>query len=1045
MKIFPLRSLKTRVTIFTLAVFVLGISALSFYTNRILYDDMERLLGEQQMSVVSTVAQNVNDELSVRLLALETIAREIDADLLGRRAALQAHLEQRPLLQILFNAGIFLTDFDGTAIADVPLSVQRIGVSYRDRDFIAAVLKDGKSVIGQPVMGKKLLSPTFAISVPVRDAQGKTIGVLVGATDLGKPNFLDKLTNNLYGKHGGYILVAPKTREIITATDKNRIMEQLPAPGDNRFVDRNIAGYEGYSVLVNALGEKQLASVKKVPVAAWYMLLGTPTAEAFAPLHNLQQRLLLATLFFTLLAGALIWWFFRRQFLPLTNTASAMLALADSKQIPLPLPVQSGDEIGQLAGGFNRLLETWAKREAVLKENQQNLAITLHSIGDGVIATDTAGRITQMNPTAERLTGWALADALGRPLANVFRIVNATTRKTVSDPVELVMAHGKVVGLANHTVLLARDGSEYQIADSAAPIRNGDDNIVGVVLVFSDVSAKYQSELALQHIHLMMERSESMARLASFEWDVDANTVTWSPEMFRIFDRDPALGAPGLAGQAELYTPESGQKMLDAVRKALAEGMPYELELMSVQPNGELRPCFVKGFPERDENGRVIRIAGLVQDITEKAKTELEIRTLNANLEERVRQRTAELEMANQLLVRATKEAETANIAKSAFLANMSHEIRTPMNGILGMADILRREGVTAKQAQRLDNIDTSAQHLLSVINNILDLSKIEAGKFTLEEAPVVVSSLLANISSILGARASAKGIDLQIEIDHMPRNLIGDPTRLQQALLNYATNAIKFTEHGSVTLRACVQEETTDSLQLRFEVQDTGIGIATNALSRVFGAFEQADNSMNRKYGGTGLGLAITRRLAELMGGEAGAESALGIGSTFWFTVRLKKESISVTAPTTTTVDAEAQIKQYYCGQRVLVVDDEPINREIAQLQFEAADLIVDTAEDGAEAVTLARNKEYAAIFMDMQMPTLNGLEATQQLRQLSGYRQTPIIAMTANAFAEDKALCIEAGMDDFLIKPFTPDTLFATLLRALNDKAAWRRQLTR
>ena len=219
----------------------------------------------------------------------------------------------------------------------------------------------------------------------------------------------------------------------------------------------------------------------------------------------------------------------------------------------------------------------------------------------------------------------------------------------------------------------------------------------------------------------------------------------------------------------------------------------------------------------------------------------------------------------------------------------------------------------------------------------------------------------------------------------------------------------------------------------MRFEVTDTGIGIEPDAMSRLFSIFEQADNSMTRKYGGTGLGLAIIRRLAELMGGESGADSKLGVGSTFWFTVKLKKGDEKA-ASTAAAVDAEAEIRKRYAGQRILVVDDEPINLEVALMQIEAVDLVADTAEDGAEAVAMARKNSYAAIFMDMQMPKLNGVEATQEIRQLPGYRDTPIIAMTANAFAEDKARCMAAGMNDFLIKPFNPDEMFAILLRSLS-----------
>ncbi len=429
-----------------------------------------------------------------------------------------------------------------------------------------------------------------------------------------------------------------------------------------------------------------------------------------------------------------------------------------------------------------------------------------------------------------------------------------------------------------------------------------------------------------------------------------------------------------------------------------------------------------------------LRIA--ITDITDRKQSEIEIRNLNASLEDRVRQRTADLETTNQLLIRARLQAETANIAKSAFLANMSHEIRTPMNGIIGMANILRREGVSPKQAQRLDAIDASAQHLLAVINNILDLSKIEAGKLVLDEAPVNISDVLRYVVGVLSVPVNAKGLHLLVKLADLPPNLLGDATRLQQALLNYANNAVKFTRSGHVLLKIGCEQEDERSALLRFEVQDTGVGIATEAMARLFTAFEQADNSMTRRYGGTGLGLAITKRLAALRGGAAGAQSTPGVGSTFWFTARLKKSIETHDAPAPSPVNAEAVLRKQHGGTRILLVEDEPINREIARMLLDAVGMEVSEAANGEEAVALARKTPHAVILMDMQMPILNGLDATRQIRELEGYRSTPIIAMTANAFAEDKAICLEAGMSDFLAKPFTPDALFTALLQALTSR---------
>jgi PAS domain S-box-containing protein len=581
--------------------------------------------------------------------------------------------------------------------------------------------------------------------------------------------------------------------------------------------------------------------------------------------------------------------------------------------------------------------------------------------------------------------------------------------------------------LAAHTLTIRPDSSE------PLPVTRQDEigELIGGFNRLLEVLAQRERALheSEQRFRTLLQSIPSVAVQGYVQ---DGTTRYWNTASEKLYgySADEAIGRNLL----DLIIPaEMSSGVRAAMQEMFATGQPIPAgELSLTRKDGSTVEVFSS---HAFVNGQEPEMFCVDIDLTERKQAELAIKNLNANLEERVRQRTAELETANQSLSVAKIQAETANIAKSAFLANMSHEIRTPMNGIIGMANILRREGVSPQQANRLDTIDASAQHLLSVINDVLDLSKIEAGKFTLEEAPLVVSSLLANVSSILSERVKAKGLHLLIETEHLPHNLVGDPTRLQQALLNYATNAVKFTETGTVTLRVLMQEETAEEVVVRFEVKDTGIGITPEAMSRLFSAFEQADNSMTRKYGGTGLGLAITRRLAELMGGKVGADSTAGVGSTFWFTVKLKKGDAAA-APAATDVDAEAELRQRYAGQRILVVDDEPINREVARMQIEDVDLLVDAAVDGEEAVAMARKTRYTAIFMDMQMPKLNGVEATQQIRQLPGYQDTPIIAMTANAFAEDKAQCLAAGMNDFLIKPFIPEELFAILLRALSRR---------
>jgi signal transduction histidine kinase/ActR/RegA family two-component response regulator len=398
---------------------------------------------------------------------------------------------------------------------------------------------------------------------------------------------------------------------------------------------------------------------------------------------------------------------------------------------------------------------------------------------------------------------------------------------------------------------------------------------------------------------------------------------------------------------------------------------------------------------------------------------------IKAHLEELVAARTAELSQARDA-------AEAANRAKSIFLATMSHEMRTPMNGVMGMVDLALRRATDPKQIDWLKKSQGSAKHLLDVIGDILDISHLEAEKMTLEEKNFSLTQVVEDVLQMQGEAAQAKGLHLSPEISPaLPYLLCGDPTRLRQILVNFVGNAIKFSDHGQITVNARAVEEDKLRVLLRIEVTDQGIGISPEHQARLFRPFTQADGTMNRKYGGTGLGLSICKRISLLMGGDAGVISKEGQGSTFWVTVRLKKGTGVVEALPTVKVDSEAEIRRRYSGHRILVVDDDPINREVALMQLEFVDLVADIAEDGSEAVAVARKNNYAAIFMDMHMPKLNGLAATQEIRQLPGYRDIPIIAMTANAFAEDKAKCLAAGMSDFLVKPFNSDQFFAILLR--------------
>ncbi len=1080
----------------------------------------------------------------------------------------------------------------------------------------------------------------------------------------------------------------------------------------------------------------------------------------------------------------------------------------------------------------------WMEAQLALERSEQSLATTLHSIGDAVIATDPQGRVLRMNATAERLTGWAAEEAAGQPLAAVFRIVDGRSREPMIDPVQKVIAQREIVALADGTLLLARGGAEYQIADSAAPIRTPGGEVTGVVLVFSDVTERYRiqeslraneerlrtllanldagvvvhapdtqvvdanpaacrllgltldqirgkaavdpywtfleedntpmalarypvnrvltSGEALHDLMLGVRRPDrarplwvlcnafllrdaaggvaqvvvtisdvterryaeqelrllaaSVARLNDVVMITEADPVTEpGPRIVFVneaFERLTSWRRDEVIGRSPrfLQGPKTDRRQLERIGAALRQREPVHVELINYGKQGTEYWVELDIVPLADATGRVSHLVSIERDISERKRVEQQIlgaqqelaATLEAipdllfemdlegryhayhaarhgllaappevflgrrvaevlpadaagqvmaalhdahehghsagrqmalplaqgltwfelsvsrkpmpageparfmllsrdvsarrQAEERLRRvnRTLRvLSSCNLSLVKSRDErelladvcravvdaggyrmawigfaeddvqktvrpvaqagdmdrylegihiswdasqanglgptgaairtgrtqvnqnwlgnprvapwrdaavqrgyqasvalplpgparaagalmiyaaepdafdaeevapleelarnvafgidairarqqrdaAEWANRAKSSFLANMSHEIRTPLNAVIGLTNLLQRGPTTPEQAGRLEKIDTAGKHLLAIINDILDLSKIEAGHVELEDLPFELSSLLDNVLSIIAEPARHKGLALEVRGPAAPVWLRGDPTRLRQAVLNYAANAVKFTERGAVLLRAELQEAHGDDVLVRFAVDDTGIGIAPGLRDHLFQPFQQGDVSTSRRYGGTGLGLAITQRLAALMGGQAGVDSQPGAGSSFWFTARLRRgQGVLQAAVAVEAEAAESLLRRQHAGARVLVAEDNPVNMEVVLALLNEVGLRVETAVDGLEALRLAEAGPYDLVLMDMQMPRMDGLQAARAMRALPGWASTPILALTANAFEEDRRACEAAGMNDFIIKPFDPALLYKTLLR--------------
>ena len=674
--------------------------------------------------------------------------------------------------------------------------------------------------------------------------------------------------------------------------------------------------------------------------------------------------------------------------------------------------VESERRLSELSGNLERLVQ---ERTAELGVSEERGRLILGAVTDGIFGLDTEGRITFVNPAACAILGLTPEAAIGQNSHTLFHHSRADGSPYPKEecPMRAAYRDGRA-GFVDDEVLWTSDRRAIPAEYGATPIQK-DGQVVGAVISFRDITERNRMEKEIRHQNFLSDGALDLTKAGY--WHVPLDGSGWynsSERAVRIFGDLPSPDLRYRLDEWAAHVQEGDETAAKATMEnfaaAAAGTIPvYDSVYAYKRPvDGRIVWIHALGHVAKDASGKATDMFGVTQDISDFKRLEAE-------------------------LIGARNVAEDASKTKADFLANMSHEIRTPMNGIIGMAHLVMRTELDPKQRDYVSKIQRAGQHLLGVINDILDFSKIESGRMSVEAVDFELEKTLASVADFIVEKAATKGLELIVDVEpSLPNDLVGDPLRLGQVLINFASNAVKFTERGSVVVRVRKAEESERDLLVRFEVQDTGIGLTPEQIGKLFQSFSQADTSTTRKYGGTGLGLAISKRLVELMGGEVGVESVPGQGSTFFFTARLGR--------------GESQAQRHLPApdlreRRVLAVDDNPLALQTVAEMLRSMTFRVDEAVSGEEALAAVEKADgagdpYAIVFLDWRMPGMDGIEAARRIAAMPLRAHPRSVLVTAHGREEVFHEAEGAGLEGVLVKPVSPSLLFDTAIRALGSE---------
>ena len=1084
LSIFKWWSLKTKMTIFTLTIFLISIWSLAFYASQLLYKDMQRLSGDQQYSTASYIAAAVNEELENRLESMRGISDEVTPAILANPTLLQELLEKHPFFQSLFNGGTYITGMDGTATASLPLSADRIGVNYMDRDHIVTALKKGKATISRPYVGRMLHVPIFSMATPIRDPQGEVIGALTGVVDLSKPNFLDKISENRYGKTGGYMLVAPQNRLIVTATDKSQILETLPAPGINPLMDRFIQGYEGSGVGTNTLGVEELVSAKGIPVAGWYVAVSQPTVSAFAPIHSMQERILLATILMTILVVGLTWWMLRHLLSPMAAAVKYLAIPSNTNQAPHTLQITHQDEIGDLIGGFNQLLETLAQRDEALRANRKQLSDIIKFLPTATLAIDKDGRVIIWNEAIEQMTGIPAAEMLGK---NDYAHSIPFHGEAKPLLLNLIIEDNSEMSLPYHHIIHKNDILSAEVFCSAlydnkgawvfakaAPLHDQDGNIIGAIESVRDITERKLAEtygaIGREILHILNEpgdlRNAVQRVLAILKSQTGFDAVgirLQEGEDYPYFVQD-GFSSDFLAKEnslmartmdGDLCRDQEGRVKLECICGLVLSGKidPTNplftlggscwtndsnllLEISS-SDDPRLNPrnqCVYYNYasvalvPIRDKE----RIIGLIQfnDRRKEAFTlsmieHLESIATHLGAALMRKQTEEETKALQSQLLQAQKMEAIGTLA-----GGIAHDFNNILGAIIGYTELATACIPQEAEATRhLGKVMNASERAATLVKQILAFSR----QANIEKIPLKPRQIVEEAIKLLRPSLPST-IKINQKIDTATKSILADPTQVHQILMNLCTNAFHAMEQTGGTLEITLQDTSlaSEDLQHKPEIQpgafvllsvrDTGPGIPQKIRDKIFDPYFTTKAAGK----GTGMGLAITLGIITSYGGFLTCESEIGKGTVFEIYFPAINQEI---ASNVGSVEISLPGTEH-----ILLVDDELLLADLGTMILEGLGYTVTMRTSSLEALALFQSQpeQFDAVITDQTMPDMTGMDLAKRMLQIRP--ELPIILCTgySNLITGEEAKA--EGVKGFIEKPMTKKAI-ATLLRKILD----------